>query len=121
MTATLGEAEVLYSAGDAVKGLASSGELAGLHARCADLGDASERLYISTRDKLQNVIKAAQAKEDEIYESLREDYELVGIRMHDEYGDSLYDLVSLTKGNATIENLDILDAAVPDHDDRTTL
>jgi len=86
LTATLGEAEVLFSAGDTVKGLAESGALAGLHERLADLNEASEGMYISTRDKLQNVIKAAEAKEDEIYESLKEDYDLTGIRMHGVFG-----------------------------------
>ena len=88
MTATLGEAEVLFSAGDTVKGLASSGVLGGLHERCADLSEASEGIYISTRDKLQNVIKAAEAKEDDIYESLKEDYDLAAIRMHGVFGAS---------------------------------
>lgn len=65
MTATVAEAEVLFSAGDNVKELAESGELRGLHEKVADLSEASERLYISTRDKIENIIKSAQAKEDE--------------------------------------------------------
>jgi len=121
LTATLAEAEVLFSAGDAVKDLAASGELAGLHERCADLSEASERLYIATRDKLQNVIKAAEAKEDDIYESLKDDYELAGIRMHDVYGVSPADLIAWAKGGTTTENLAALSAAMPGHDDATAL
>lgn len=121
LTATLAEAEVLYSAGDAVRDLASSGQLSGLHQRCADLSDSSERLYVATRDRLQNVLQAAQAKEDDIYESLREDHELSAIRMHDVYGASLADLVAWAKGGVTVDNLAVLSRAIPDHDDATAL
>jgi len=120
LTATLGEAEVLYSAGDAVRGLAASGELAGLHERCSDLSDASERLYVSTRDRLQNVLQAAEAKEDDIYESLREDHELEGIRMHEE-GLSLSGLLARARGGTTVENLNTLSKALPKHDDAAAL
>ena len=58
MTATLGEAEVLYAANDEVKQMAQSGDLQALHERCASLHEASERLYISTKDKITNIIQA---------------------------------------------------------------
>lgn len=42
LTATLGEVEVLYSAGDHVKSLASSGALNTLHERCNSLTDGAQ-------------------------------------------------------------------------------
>ena len=111
---------MLYSAGDAVRGLAASGELTGLHERCSDLSDASERLYVSTRDRLQNVLQAAEAKEDDIYESLREDHDLQGIRMHDD-GLSLSGLLAWARGGTTVENLSVLGKALPNHDDAAAL
>lgn len=52
LTATLGEAEVLFSAGSDVKTLAASGDLNGLHERVNNLGEASERAYLSNREKI---------------------------------------------------------------------
>ena len=52
LTATLGEAEVLFSAGNDVKTLAQSGDLNGLHQRVTSLSEASERAYLSNREKI---------------------------------------------------------------------
>lgn len=111
---------MLYSAGDAVRDLAASGELSSLHERCADLSDSSERLYVATRDRLQNVLQAAEAKEDDVYESLVEDHELEGIRMH-ESGLSLSGLLAWARGGTTVENLNVLSKALPKHADSAAL
>lgn len=76
LTATLGEVEVLYSAGDNVKTLASSGALNTLHERCNALTDGAQSSYITMKDKVENIIQTVQTKEDEIYSTIIEDHGL---------------------------------------------
>lgn len=111
LSLTLDEAEVLFSANDEVKQLAQSGALKTLHDKCGSLKEASESQYLNTRDRIENIIEATHSKEDEIYESLIEEYELTGVRKHG-YGESIFDIVGLTRGLATIENLSILEGNI---------
>lgn len=102
MSATLGEAEVMYSANANVKNLASSGSLKDLHNRCSELNETSEQMHKSTKEKLWNIIYASQAKENEIYEDVIENYEVNGIRLHDKHGwHSIHDILSLAVSGAT--------------------
>lgn len=83
LTATLGEVEVLYSAGDQVKSLASSGALNTLHERCNALTNSAQSSYITMKDKVENIIQTVQTKEDEIYTAIMEDCEGVDLAKHD--------------------------------------
>ena len=83
MSSSLGEAEVLFAANDDVKALASSGSLKTMHENCAALTEAAEQQYISTKDRLENLLLAIQAKEDEIYENCTEDFEVAGLKRHE--------------------------------------
>ena len=71
---SLGEAETLFAATEEMKTLSESGELKALHDSVNSLSEASESAYINIKDRLMNIINAGHAKEDEIYESLIEDY-----------------------------------------------
>lgn len=59
-----------------------------------------------------NVINAGHAKEDDIFETLIEEYQMIGIRKHNVFGDSLFDVVGFTYKMASVENLGILAAAI---------
>lgn len=41
-----------------------------------------------------NIINAGHAKEDELYETLIEDHEMTGIRKHNVFGDSIFDMMA---------------------------
>ena len=56
MSATLAEVEVLNSASDSVKTMASSGALGEIHGKCDGLKEASESQYINMRDKIENIV-----------------------------------------------------------------
>jgi len=94
LTVSLGEAEVLYSTSDDIKSMGESGELKQLHENVANLTEASESAYINLKDRLMNIINAGHAKEDEIYETLMDDLEVAGIRKHNIFGDSIFDMMS---------------------------
>ena len=79
MEATLGEVETLFSASPDVQALAQNGQLNGLHEKCSQLGEQSEIQYISMKDKIENIVKAAESKESDINSELIEDYELTSI------------------------------------------
>lgn len=68
LEATLGEVETLNSASDDVKALSDSGALNEIHRRCNDLTEASEAQFVAIRDRIENIINTAAAKEEEIYE-----------------------------------------------------
>lgn len=92
LTATVREAELLFSASDDVKALADSGELKDLHDRCNSLNEASQSQYVTTMDRLNSVINAIHAQEDEQYDMLQEDHAVAGIKKHN--SDSVFDLLS---------------------------
>ena len=114
---SLGEAEVLFSASDEVKNLSESGQLKTMHENVASLSEASESAYISVKDRLMNIINAGHAKEDEIFETLMEDYQMDGIRKHNVFGDSIFDVIGFTYKMASVENLGILAAAIHNAED----
>jgi len=112
LVATLGEAETLYSAGANIKEMAESGELNALHERCQSLTDVSETLYISVRDRLENILLTVHGKEDEIYESLKADHEIEGLLKHDSSDASIRDSLRsfIMVKNVSVANLTTLNA-----------
>jgi len=120
---SLGEAEVLYSAGDQIKAMAESGQLKTVHDNVSNLKEASETAYITLKDQLMNIINAGHAKEDDLFETLIEDHELAGIRKHHVFGDSVLDAMSFTYKMASIENLSIVNGAIEkaDESDKSNL
>lgn len=120
LDASLGEAEVLFAANDEVKALADSGSLRAMHENVTALTEAAESQYINTKDRLENIVDAIQAKEDEIIENATEDYEIVGLRRHDQAGEmSLNNLADFVKGGTVIsaENLATIAANEASKDD----
>jgi len=65
-----------------------------------------------------NIINAGHAKEDELYESLIDDYEIAGVRKHNVFGDSIFDMMSQTFKMASVENLSILAGAIEEATDK---
>jgi hypothetical protein len=112
LTVSLGEAEVLYSTSDEIKALGESGELKQIHDNVANLSESAESAYINLKDRLMNIINAGHAKEDEICESLIDDHEVAGIRKHNVFGDSIFDMMSQTYKMASVENLSIVNGAI---------
>jgi hypothetical protein len=121
MSATLSEVEVLNSAGDNVKSLAQSGALSDIHQRCDSLKEASESQYINMRDKIEAIVQAIQTKEDEVYETLIDEYEVSSVSKHDDYNSSLFRMASTLEGMASVDNLLALDVAVGKADDKKPL
>jgi len=70
------------------------------------LSEASESQYISLRDKVENIIKAIETKEDEIYTELVEDYSVKGISTNENAG------FFATSGLIIIENLKFLKVGI---------
>jgi len=70
------------------------------------LSEASESQYISLRDKVENIIKAIETKEDEIYTELEEDYSVKGICTNENAG------FFATSGLTIIENLKFLKVGI---------
>lgn len=94
LTVSLGEAEVLFNASDELKALGESGDLKQLHDNVDNLSESAESNYINLKDRLMNIINAGHAKEDELYETLIEDHEMTGIRKHNVFGDSIFDMMA---------------------------
>jgi hypothetical protein len=65
-----------------------------MHESVANLTEAADTAYINLKDRLMNIINAGHAKEDELYESLIDDHEIAGIRKHNVFGDSIFDMMS---------------------------
>lgn len=70
------------------------------------MSEASESQYISLRDKVENIIKAIETKEDEIYTELVEDYSVKGISTNENAG------FFATSGLIIIENLKFLKVGI---------
>jgi len=120
LDSTLGEAEVLFAANDDVKALAESGSLRALHETVTALTEAAESQYINTKDRLENILDAIQAKEDEIVENAAEDYDVVGLRRHDQASEvNISNLVDFVKGSTfiTAENITTIGANEASKDD----
>lgn len=121
LDSSLGEAEVLFAANDNVKALSESGSLRALHETVSALTEAAESQYINTKDRLENILGAIQAKEDEIIENAAEDYDVVGLRRHDQAGEvNINNLVDFVKGGNTFitaENIDTIGANEASKDD----
>ena len=82
MTATLQEAEVLYSASDNIKSLAASGELKEMHDRVENLNVTAHQEYNLIREKLFNILRTTQNKEDDLYEEIMNEYPDVCLYKH---------------------------------------
>lgn len=63
---TVQEAEVMFAANDEIKAMAEKGELQDLHERYNILNTKARFEYMTILDRLNNIIAAAQTKEDEI-------------------------------------------------------
>lgn len=105
LDATLAEAEVLFAAGDNVKALANSGELKALHDRVGRLSEASQSEYLAIRDKVDNIIAAAQSKEDEIYREIMADYPELALDLHNTESQAVSSLFSY-RGYTSVWNLE---------------
>ena len=97
--------------------MAESGQLKTVHDTLEHLKEASDTAYITLKDQLMNIINAGHAKEDELFESLMEDFELTGIRKHHVFGDSVLDAMSFTYKMASIENLAILNGVIENEEE----
>ena len=121
LNTTLGEAEVLFAANDNVNELAESGNLKQLHDNCNNLSEAAESSYINCKDRLMGLIGAGHNKEDEVVETLQEDHEITGIRKHNIFGESVFDMMCFTYKMASVENLSILAGEIDRAEDKLSL
>lgn len=103
---TLNESEFLYSANDKIKGMAQSGELQRLHARCNELESAVETGYLKVIDHLDRALAQISQTEEEIYHSCDS---LNRLRSHN--SKSLVDALSLSSGCVSLENFLIVEGA----------
>ena len=79
------------------------------------MSEASEKQYISLKDKIENIIKAVEAKEDEIYEELADDYEIKGI--YDNQNMGMFDV----QGLLILDNMKLLNSAISRAEDADSL
>jgi hypothetical protein len=89
--------------------------LNGLHERCGVLSEASEKQYISLKDKIENIIKAVEAKEDEIYGELIDDFGVKGI--YDNQNQGMFDV----EGLLILDNIKLLNSAIEYSEDAESL
>lgn len=121
MSASLGEAEVLYGASDKIKAMAESGQLKAVHDNVVNLQEASETSYLKLKDQLMSIVNAGHGKEDDVFDTLIEDHEMTGIRKHHIFGESIFDMMSFTYKMASVENLSILEGAIDKAEDKSAL
>lgn len=114
---TVREAEILMLANPDVRALAEKGELKSLHEKCNQIQDKVDADFLKTRDLLDRIVKQAEEKENEVYEEL----EKAGISGFKRQGleTSLFDILSFTTGNPSLENLTILEAYLEKNPDQT--
>ncbi len=101
--------------------MANDGSLKKLHESYKSLSEASESQYINVKDRLQNIIDGIHNKEDDIFEQLVQDHELVGIQKYSDTGLNIKNLVKLNKGPITIENLKIIESSLSKASDKSSL
>lgn len=109
---TLQQAEVMYHANPEVKDLASSGDLKALHEQCNALGDKCEADYNAQRDRIENLVESIKNRENKIYETLINNHGLDHLKLHGQFGGSLFDVLSYASSGATVENLNHLATAI---------
>ena len=120
LEASLQEAEVLYSANDAIKAMADSGELQALHEKFNSLHQRSQTEYLSIRDKINNIIIAAQSKEDEISQEAMADYAQLGLTMHNST-ETGYSTILSGRAYITLNNLSLIDSLKATVENKTVL
>jgi len=99
------ESEFLFNASDKIKEMGASGELAALHAKCAELDDSVTGGYLKVMDALDRTLQQINETEDDIYDGLRDNNDLERVRLHSDAKYAFFDAVGLSAGNRSVENL----------------
>lgn len=94
----------MFAANDNIKAMAESGELQSLHEKYNSLREKAHTEYINVRQKLNNIVVAAQNQEDEISKEASNDYPGLNLKLHNA---SDYDFSTLleSRGLITVKNL----------------
>ncbi len=103
---TLNESEFLYSANDKIKGMAQSGDLQRLHAKCNELESVVETGYLKVVDHLDRAVAQIAQTEEDIYQGLDS---VDRLRSHN--SNSITDALSLSAGSVSLENYLIVEGA----------
>lgn len=74
----------MYTAGDKIKAMAASGELEKIHKKCDEMEASVDTAYIKTMDLLTRTEIQINQAENDIYEDIKSNHELAGIRLHPE-------------------------------------
>ena len=106
MDATVQEAEVMFAANDNVRALANSGELQQLHQRVKSASEAAYSNYNSLRQRINTIVLATQAKEDEVYAEIVENHPTCVLQKHNATGDVMH---YFTRGYVSLSNITTLD------------
>jgi hypothetical protein len=107
---TVREAEILIAANEEVRNMAETGGLQDLHKRYNDIHGRIETDYFSLRDYLAKTIQVVEGKENQLYDTLNEEYGL-SLKHH---GDSagLLDVLGLASSDVSFENLSIVEGLI---------
>lgn len=111
---TVKDAELLISASSRVRGLAETGELERIHKQCKELEDRIEGDYLAVRNHIGKILVQIEEKENELITKL-EELGVTKLRKHSSRGfedASLFDLMGLTTGDPSLDNLILTEAAV---------
>ena len=106
---SVAEAAKLYNAGDAIRGMAESGQLQSLHKRCLDQAQAVEDGYIKVMDQLDRILQQVCEAEADIYEELLDsDIEGLSRINNGEQGDTIFNTLAFSDGTSPLENYEIV-------------
>jgi len=110
---TVKDAEVLISASSRVRALAESGDLERIHKQCKELENRIEGDYLAVRNHIGKILVQVEEKENALVEKLEE----LGVKkLRKHRGNSfeeasLFDIMGLTTGDPSFDNLILVEAA----------
>ncbi len=106
---TLGEAEILIAANPEVRDAAERGDLKKIHSKFNELDKRIEGDYLATRNQISKILYQIEEKENALYTQL-EDLGIEKLYKHKEK--SFFDLLGLSPGDASFQNLSLVEAAI---------
>jgi hypothetical protein len=107
---TIAEAEILAAANNGIRELAESGALKEVHTRFNNAQTQASQEYFAVREQLAKILQIIEAKENEIYDRLINEFGIANITKHGQEG--VFDLLGFSTGEPSFNNLTLVEAAI---------